>query len=68
MPHDPEKYVAAIRARLGKLADLGAKAQASEQAIQEAAGKRLEVVDADLAKLRRTLLFRDRHSGHAAPH
>jgi hypothetical protein len=68
MPHDPEKYTAAIRAKLGKLADLGANAKASEDAIQEAAGKRLEAVDAYLAKSHRKLLFRVRHSGHAAPH
>lgn len=36
MPHDPERYTATIRSRLGKLADLGAGAQASEAAIQDA--------------------------------
>lgn len=57
--HDPEKYAAAIRAKLGKLAGLDARAKTSERAVQEAAGKRLETVDADLAKLRPRVLLDD---------
>jgi hypothetical protein len=53
------RYTAAIRSRLGKLAALGAKAKASEDAIQEAANKRLEAVDADLAKLRPRVMLDD---------
>lgn len=59
MAHDPTKYAAAIRSKLGKLAALGAQAKASEGAIQDAAGKRLEAVDADLARLRPRVMLDD---------
>ena len=62
MAHDPTKYMEAIRSKLGKLSALGAQAKASEGAIQDAAGKRLEAVDADLARLRPRVMLDDQAS------
>jgi hypothetical protein len=46
------QHIAAARQRIAHLAGLEAGTQAAERRIAEAAQKRLEAVDADLAKLR----------------
>lgn len=54
-----DKHIVALRAQLANLAGIKSAAKQSEAAIQTAAGKRLEVVDASLKALKPRVFLDD---------
>lgn len=58
-PVTPDRHIEAARRRVAHLHALDHATQAAEQRIRDAALKRLEAVEADLAKLRPRALLHD---------